>query len=390
MAPFIDGFGGFLEARGYTPLTVRNLLKMVGSLGRWMVSAGLTPPDLSVARVDEFVGFRRAVEGGRPSRTFRRPLLLLLDYLTAEGVLPVVEPAPLNGLSGVIEAYRQWLTLERGSAATTIIRYVRTAGLFLAAHGTVDGDLAWLSSERVNHFLVGEARRCSVGAAKGRVAEMRCLLRFLYVTSRVPADLGSAVPPVAGWRDTGLPRACEPGTVQLLLDSCDRASRVGVRDFAIIMLLARLGLRSVEIARMRLDDIDWRAGEVTIRGKNRRLDRLPLPDDAGRAVAAYLVKSRPVSGLREVFLTMRAPLGPIRPTVVGDVVEQACQRAGIASFGAHRLRHSLATGMLAAGVPLRDISQVMRHSDLATTAIYAKVDLKTLRQITQPWGGDPR
>jgi integrase len=177
--------------------------------------------------------------------------------------------------------------------------------------------------------------------------------------------------------------------IEALLASCDRSTLDGARDHAMLMLLARLGLRSIEIARLQLEDLDWRAGDLLVRGKARRDDRLPIPEDVGKAVAEYLALRGPQES-RNVFLTLRAPRRAIRADLVGDVVQRHCRWAGVPHVGPHRLRHTLATEMLARGAALADISQVLRHSDLATTAIYAKVDLGRLRQVAQPWPGAAR
>jgi len=177
--------------------------------------------------------------------------------------------------------------------------------------------------------------------------------------------------------------------VQLLLDGCDRRCDVGVRDFAIMILLARLGLRSVEVVRLERADVDWRAGELVVRGKGRRRDRLPLPVEVGEALVAYLSR-RPSSEAAEVFVTCRAPRGPIRADLVGDVVERACRRVGLPRVGPHRLRHALAADLLRQGAGLLAIGQVLRHQDLGTTALYAKVDLAVLRTVAQPWPGATR
>jgi site-specific recombinase XerD len=238
--------------------------------------------------------------------------------------------------------------------------------------------------------LLRETARCSVGAAKGRVAELRSLLRFLYLKEFVPVSLATAVPPVAGWHDTGVPKSLTATEVQRLLDSCDRSDPSGIRDLAILMLVARLGLRSTEVARLELGDIDWRAGEIVVRGKARRSDRLPLPHDVGQAIGVYLRDARPRTSIRQVFLPLKAPLRPIPPALVGDVTRRACERVGAPSVGAHRLRHALATELLHRGATLVEVSQVLRHRDLATTAIYAKVDLGSLRSVAQPWPGATR
>ena len=263
-------------------------------------------------------------------------------------------------------------------------------------------ELGALTGADVNSFLLREVGRVSAGSAKGRVAELRSVLRFLYLQGRTPSWLGTAVPPVGGWRLASLPPpALTPADVQSLLDGCDRGTDVGVRDFAIIMLVARLGLRSIEVARLELRDVDWRAGELVVRGKARRQDRLPLPVQVGEALVAYLSSgrtpdrapngangaNRAPGGGGHLFLTCRAPRGPIRPDLVGDVVERACVRAGLPPVGPHQLRHALAAQLLRRGAGLVAIGQVLRHQDLATTALYAKVDLDALAAVAQPWPG---
>ncbi len=206
---------------------------------------------------------------------------------------------------------------------------------------------AGLAGADVNAFLLRECGRVSAGSAKGRVAELRAVLRFLYLRGLTPLRLGTAVPPVGGWRLAALPPTMTAADVQLLLDSCDRSTDVGVRDFAIMMLVARLGLRSIEVARMELRDVDWRAGELVVGGKARRQDRLPLPAEAGEALVAYLARGRAPACARRLFLTCRAPRGPIRADLVGDVVERACLRAGLPGVGPHQLRHALASELQA-------------------------------------------
>jgi site-specific recombinase XerD len=250
-----------------------------------------------------------------------------------------------------------------------------------------EAGLAGMTGAHVTTFLLDECSRVSVGSAKGRVAELRSLLRFLYVAGIIPTSLAGSVPPVAGWQHTGIPRSMTTENVERLLGSCDRTGPLGMRDFAILILVARLGLRSIEISRLELDDLDWRAGEFVVRGKARRLDRLPLPAEVGQALADYLANARPDSDHRKVFVTARGPHRAIPPDLVSDVVRRACRRAGLAPVGAHRLRHALATGMLAAGVDMTAISQVLRHSDIATTAIYAKVDIASLQHVAAPWPG---
>lgn len=289
-------------------------------------------------------------------------------------------------------AYETWLVGERGLAAPTVLRYEKVARRFLSERAAAVGAdfVVGLTGADVVGFLVRECSRLTVGSAKGRVAELRSLLRFLYLKGLTPLALATAVPPVAGWHDIGMPAGIPASDVQRLLDSCDRNSVGGIRDLAILMLVARLGLRSAEVARLELGDIDWRAGEIVVRGKARRRDRLPLPTDVGEALSVYLCEARPATAIRQVFLATKAPTRAIRPDLVSGVTGRACDRAGVRRVGAHRLRHALATEMLRRGATLVEVSQVLRHRDLATTAIYAKVDLGNLRRVAQPWPGAAR
>jgi site-specific recombinase XerD len=386
----VDGYRSSLLLLGYTRETVRGQLKVLGQLGRWMSVHAVTPAELSLARIEEFLVDRRA-DGSRQT-PYRRGLVLLLEHLISENIIVASSPPLRTALDEVVDAYREWLIHDRGLAAATVLRYENTARRFLQQRARKgDGvDVANLTGAAVNAFLLAECARCSVGVAKGRVAELRALLRYAYVQGLTPLALSAAVPPVAGWHDTGIPPTLSAAAVQALLDSCDRSTPNGIRDFAIVALLARLGLRSVEVARLELGDVDWRSGELAIRGKARRRDRLPLPEEVGKALAAYVVDARPRTEYRQVFLTCRAPRRGIRADLVGDVVQRACVRAGLPQVGAHRLRHALATELLAKGAALTDISQVLRHQDLATTAIYAKVDLISLRTVAQPWPGAHR
>ena len=388
IGPFVSGFQSSLSEQGYSALAVRNMLKDVGAVGRWMQERDLQPGQLTPAAIAEFrvdclaVGRRKV-----PSVKSFEPLL---RFLRGEGVI-AEPPEPESPVGRLLVDYRRWLVAERGLAESTVIRYENLARRFLQLHGVDDRfEVAALTGTEVVAFLLRESERVCVGSAKGRVAELRSLLTFLFVRGLTPRLLTTAVPPVAGWRETGIPKALPVGHVPLLLDSCDRGDPVQVRDYAILMLVARLGLRSIEVARLQLGDIDWRAGRIIVRGKGSREDGMPLPTDIGRALAEYLADVRPQTSLRSVFISCKAPRRGIRPDLVSDVTRRACDRAGLPRVGAHRLRHTLATEMLRRGVKLVDIGQVLRHRDLATTALYAKVDLATLRSIALPWPAGER
>jgi site-specific recombinase XerD len=387
MGPFIEGYRAWLAGRGYTAGTIVNMLAMAGGLGRWMDARGIAPGDLDQAVVTEFRGARRAA--GMRCVPGAHGLDRLLEYLDGRGVLggPSSPAAPAEML---VESYRRWLVTGRGLAEATVVRYVKLARLFLGQQLARRGGLESLSGTDIVAFLLAESERLSTGSVKGRVGEVRSLLRFLYLQGLTPRPLAVVVPPVAGWRDTGVPKAIPASDVQRMLDSCDREDPTGIRDYAILILVARLGVRSAEVARLELGDIDWRAGQITLRGKAGRQDGMPLPCDVGEALAAYLSQARPATALRQVFVATKAPMRAIPPGLVSDVTHRACDRAGRPRIGAHRLRHTLATEMLRRGANIVEVSQVLRHRDLATTAIYAKVDFAALRTVAQPWPGAAR
>jgi site-specific recombinase XerD len=390
LAAEVEPYRQWLLEQGYTPATVRLLLRNLSQLGVWLQERGLPGTAIDRACLDELFGERRALgRRGVPGRLGSRRLLVFLDD---RGLLAEAAEGQPIALDRLLVEFRTWLLQERSLSASTVLRYENTARRFLAEQAFRDALLTVsdLTGADVNAFLLRECARVSAGSAKGRVAELRSLLRFLYLRQLLPLRLGAAVPPVGGWRLATLPVIVSTADVAAVLDSCDTSTLNGARNRAIMLLVSRLGLRSIEVARLELDDIDWRRGELTVRGKARRQDRLPLLSDVGEALGAYLVQRGEQTGSRRVFLTCRAPRLPIRPDLVNDVVERACQAAGVPRFGPHRMRHALAGELLRKGAGLRAIGQVLRHQDLATTALYAKVDLDSLRSIALPWPGASR
>lgn len=386
----IEPYRQWLLQQGFTPATVRLLLRNLSQLGVWLQERGMSGTGIDRACVDELFAQRRAL--GRRGVPGRLGISRLLAFLDGRGLLAPTPQEQPTALQQLLEEYRGWLLQERNLSASTVLRYENTARRFLAEQALRDGLLQVrdLTGADVNAFLLRECARVSAGSAKGRVAELRSLLRFLYLRQLLPLRLGAAVPPVGGWRLASIPVIVGAPDVAAVIDSCDPTTLQGARNRAIMLLVARLGLRSIEVARLELDDIDWRRGELTVRGKARRQDRLPLPGEVGEALSAYLVARGGRAGSRRVFFTCRAPRQPIRPDLVNDVVERACLAAGIPRFGPHRMRHALAGELLRKGAGLLAIGQVLRHQDLATTARYAKVDVDTLRSIALPWPGAGR
>jgi site-specific recombinase XerD len=385
LASFAAGFGADLAGRGYRPRSVVVQLRLLAHLSGWLVAQGVEPSVLTVEAVERFMSVRRE---RYVDLTGARALGPLLGYLRGLSVVPDLGSSAGSPVERLLVDYREFLVRERGLMASSVDGHQRVARLFLAGLAVpLEESLPALDAGRVTGFVVAQCRsgRLGAGAGKNLAGGLRSLLRFLHVAGWVRAGLEQAVPSVAGWRLSSLPRGLETGQVTRLLSSCDRSTPLGRRDFAIVTLLSRLGLRACEVARLSLKDIDWRAGELTIRGKGSTIERLPLPHDVGEALVSYLRDGRPRSASREVFVAARAPLQALSSAAVTAVVRYACDRAGLERVGAHRLRHTVATDLLRAGTPLAQIAPILRHTSVSTTAIYAKVDRKSLRALARPW-----
>jgi site-specific recombinase XerD len=375
-----------LRDDGYTPLTIVNELRQVAHLSRWMQERHLAVVDLTSERVELFLAPRRVERGNRACS--RQGLVVLLEVLIGQGVLSdsSTVPLPVSVDEATLARFRSHLLVERGLAACTAAAYVDRAGRFLEALG-IDDELVDLTAGDVTAAVRREAARVSIGSAQYFVAALRAFLRFCFLEGSVAADLSAAALALTGRRRSSLPRGISDTDAAALLRSCDRRRSDGRRDFAVLLVLLRLGLRAGEVAALALDDIDWRAGEVIVSGKGGRVDCLPMPADVGEAIVAYLRRGRPPTAHRELFLRVLAPTRPLTRGGVSFIVRRACRRARIAEVGAHRLRHTVACEMLAAGVPLSEIGAVLRHRSLGSTAAYARVDLDALRSVALPWPG---
>ena len=384
LAPWASGFEGWLVVRGYSPSAVFHRCCLLGALSLWLDREGLAAGELTGERAELFLGERRAT--GYVTWVSPRCVGLPLEYLREVGAVPPAAPVVVDGpFEMLLERYREYLLVERGLAQTSIVRYESTARLFLELLPAAC-EIGELTAADVSGFLAKECPRLPVTAARGLVERLRPFLRYLHVAGLIEMPLVWAVPGVADRRDRSLPRGLEPAVLAKLLAGCDRRRTVGRRDYAVLLLMARLGLRAGEVAAIQLEDIDWRGGEILIHGKRDRQDRLPLPVDVGEALASYL-RRRGRSECRAVFLKVHAPTGALKNSAVLGVVHDACVRAGVPPIGAHRLRHTAATAMLREGASLPEIAQVLRHREIKTTAIYAKVDRTRLRALARPWPG---
>lgn len=383
LAPFKAAYRTRLQEAGYTPLTIVNELRQVAHLSRWMAEADLTPAALTTERLEEFLAPRRVAKGH--GNCSLQGLEVVLAVLGEHGVLKGKPVPPVAGHEALLARFRTYLLTERGLAECTADAYVTRARRFFS--GLVGRDLADLAACDVVGAVQAEAAAVSVGSTQYFVAGVRSFLKFCFLDGLVGTDLSAAALAVTGRRRSSLPRGISGADATALLRSCDRRRSDGRRDYAVLLMLLRLGLRASEVAGLRLDDVDWRAGETVVRGKGRREDRLPLSVDVGEALVGYLQRGRPKTDRRELFLRALAPVGPLGRGGVSSIVRRACDRAGIPPVGAHCLRHTLATTLVAAGVPLAEIGQVLRHRGITSTAIYARVDIETLRGLAKPWPG---
>lgn len=384
LAPFAAAYKTRLAELGYTPLSIVNELRQVAHLSRWMQLGDISVEHLDREQLEQFLAPRRAAAGSKACSL--RGLLVLAEMLDSSGVVRRERHAPTSPEESLLVSFRRYLLAERGLAEGTADAYVARAQRFLAGCGS----LATLTSAEVTRAVQCESERVSVGSTQYFVAGVRAFLRFCFIEGLIGADLSAAALAVTGRRRSSLPRGISQSDALSLLRACDRRRSDGRRDYAILVMLVRLGMRAGEVARLTLDGIDWRAGEIVVHGKGRRVDRLPLPVDVGEALVAYLQRGRPRTDQRELFLRTVAPIGPLGRGGVSCVVRRACRRAGIPETGAHRLRHTVASEMLAAGADLGEIGQVLRHRARSSTAIYARVDVNALREIALPWPGGAR
>ncbi len=385
---FVEGFVSELGRLGYKPAAASRQLALLADLSQWLEDVGIAPAGLTPEAVAEFLRARR--RGGETRLVSSMGVGTLLDYLRGAGVVPEASrcaPAGPSESEKLLERYCRFLVNDRGLAAGVVAQYETGARLFMDFVGERDVDLLEVSAHDVSTFVTRHCARPVKLAPPELASILRAYLRFLHMEGITALPLAQAVPAVASRSDNSLPKALPPGQAGRQLRSCDRRTAHGRRDYAILVLLVRLGLRAGEIVAMRLEDFDWRAGEVVIHGKGRRDDRLPLPADVGEAVVGYLRRGRPRTDCRAVFVRTAAPLRGLTRQAVTQVVYSACDRAGVPRAGAHRLRHTLATQLLASGSSLAEIGQVLRHRSISTTAIYARVDHAALGELAMPWPG---
>jgi site-specific recombinase XerD len=387
LSAHIDKFAELLADDGYTSQTVKTKTALVADLSHWLKQRRLPLAKLDEAGLKHFQAHHRGSRGRGDVSTGRQ----LLEFLRRLEVIPALpQKVDRTALGQLTRDYERFLSSERGLAPATLISYLPIVRRFLTEHfGNEALCLQDLRPQDLHRFIVRQVPRGSRSYSKLMVTALRSFLRFLRQRGSIKTDLAAALFGVAHWRLSHLPKSLPPDQVERLLRCCDRGTASGGRDYAILLLLARLGLRGGEVLAMTLDDLDWERGEILVRGKGQRLERLPLPKDVGTALVHYLRQVRPACSTRKVFIRLKAPRRGLRLSSICCVVRRALKRAGLnPDFkGAHLLRHSLATKMLRRGASLSEIGQLLRHRQPTTTQIYAKVDIKALRGIALPWMG---
>jgi integrase/recombinase XerD len=386
-ADHIDHFADWLGCRGYRPRSIEDLLRALAGWTDWMGAAGFAAHEVCAAfsacqaelETQPHVRYRRGINAGSLTAAS-----VYIRFLQGQGIVPLPVPSPTpSDRWPMLGAFRLWMRQHRGLTESTLDVY---QGILVGLCETLGDDPGRYTAEALRAFVVERARRHGIWRAKSIVVGVRALLRFLGATGQSPSGMEHAIPGFASWRLSSVPRFLVPEDVERVIGSC-AGSTYELRDRAVILLLARLGLRASEVAGLVFTDIDWDNGRIAVCGKGRRPEWLPLPQAVGAAVRQYLRKSRPPLPVPQVFTTVLAPFRPLTRASVTHIVRSALSRTGITApiNGAHVLRHSAATAMLRQGASLASVGAVLRHRSPQTTAHYAKVDFGLLSEIAQPW-----
>jgi len=386
----LPAFALFLQAQGYSAATLRSKIQIIRNFSRWLGARALKVCDLDQRAISLF--FEEHPRTGHIRRGDLSALCSLLEWLRgmnqiSPSLLQVEDRKPYS----IESEFALYLKEERGLSQATLRTYMPVIHSFLSEYsgsGTIL--FSEILSIDITRFILTRARTISLHRVQLMASALRVFFRFLRYRGDITSDLAASVPAVADRKRSQIPKHLVPDDVERLLTNCDQTTAVGKRDYGVLLLLARLGLRAGEVVALALDDIDWDAGVVSIRGKGGRRDQLPIPQDVGEALVAYLLHGRPQCQSRRIFVRCRAPLqGFSSSAAIDDVVRLALVRAGLnpARKGAHLLRHSLATNMLRQGASLAEIGEILRHSNADTTAIYAKVDVAALSALALPWPG---
>jgi len=389
LRPLIESYIDHLASCGYKADTIHHLEHSARHFCYWLNQSEITISQTDDNLIKRFGEHRCHCPGNRGAEILRPAFVGMVRKFVGflEQSQVVQRPAPTTGDSR-IQAYLDWLREHRGLADNTIEARRKLMNQLLPLLGP---DPFVYDAAGVRSVILAESQRRSAVNMKDVVTVLRSYLRYLATQGQCPPTLDQAVPSVAHWKHSNIPKSLPAAKVETLINSCDTTTATGMRDRAILLLLARLGLRAGDIMTLRIDDIDWQHGTLRVCGKSRRAENLPLPQDVGDAILKYLTEARSAVPIAQVFLCSLAPCRPFADShTVSSIVCRTLARAGIndaPSRGAHMLRHSAATSLLRAGTPLAAIGAVLRHRSIDTTAQYAKVDIASLKRIAQPWPG---
>ena len=390
LGKFMDDYAQLLHQNGYSRDNARCKLRTVARWSPWLKRYGIAANQLNQEHLAKYLKMKV-----RKTPPFRREdevnLKQFLDFLQQKGVIQVTQQLERTAVDEFVAEFASYLEAERSLSLSTIEQYAAHAAAFLKEHFEVRSvDFSTIDSLDVSKYVQRTASKRSRKNAKLMCTALRALFRYARHQGFLTTQLDAAVPSVANWRLASIPYSLPAESVERILSSCNRETCIGKRDYAIILLLVRLGLRAGEIITLGLEDIDWRSGIITVHGKGSHRSQMPLPADVGEALAAYLQFGRPKSSSRKVFLSSQAPIRAFkRSGPVTALVHRAITRAGVtgAKSGAHQFRHSIATNLIRGGASLSEIAELLRHRTIDCTTIYAKVDLPALRTLALRWPG---
>jgi site-specific recombinase XerD len=390
LAPYFGAFASVLSGQGYSRLTRKVKIRAISKFSQWLQKRRLVIKDINESCINKFIRYRKKRNLLRSGDELS--LKQFITFLCDEGILSAfLAEIKVSEIQRIENSFAQYLQQERGLNQATIDNYLPTVRRFLTECFRKRKIIfEKLSARDIPKFVLHYAHTMSPGRAKTMVNALRSFFRFLHQNGEIDIDLAAAVPTVARWQFSEIPKFLQPEEVKCVLESCDRSTGTGKRNYAILLLLSRLGLRAGEIVHMELDDILWETGEIMVKGKSIRDEKLPLPHDVGQAIVTYLQNVRPHCSSRRLFIRMVAPLRGFASSVnVCTIVRDSLARAGINTDfkGSHLFRHTLATNMLRGGANITEIGEILRHQNPNATEIYAKVDFASLRTIALPWPG---
>jgi len=388
LSPYLDSFGWRLYECGYSPGVGQAYIRYVSYLSQWLEQKGFKAPQLDEHKIRDYM---EVLKHHKDTVVSSSPYLLFLSYLREKGVIKKSPPPVKNQIDSIVHEYVEYLLNERGLAKSTIPHRRIFSRRFLEERfGKKSVVLSQLKARDFIRYIENHAHEYGALYRGTMVLVLRDFCRFLYLHKYIQEDISVSIPRVPYWKATILPNHLVRSDVERILKTCERNTPKGMRDYAILLLLVRLGLRAGEVRNLTLDDVDWESGEITICGKGSKRNRLPLPQEIGRALVQYLQHGRPPCSSRHLFIRLRAPHTKFQSSSpIGKIVERAIKRAGLnpPHKGSHLLRHTFATSLLRQGASLPEIGRMLGHESISSTQVYAHVDIKNLKKVAQPWPG---